>query len=250
MSTHDEHGHEHGHSHEHGEAHGHEHGHGHGHGHGGAPAPAADDTPAGTLSVVIVLVLLFMWGSISAIIPLVKRQLAGQEAKVVWSREPAEKHELRAAEDAALGTAGKNDDGTYRLPFQDAKKILLSNPALLGGLAASAAAPAATAAVPEGVDPAVLAKGQELFAAKTCVACHTTDGKQGVGPTFKGLLGRTETLSDGSTVVVDEAYIKKSIMEPNAQIVQGFLPNLMPPLAATMSEEEVAALVTFVSSIR
>jgi cytochrome c oxidase subunit 2 len=61
-----------------------------------------------------------------------------------------------------------------------------------------------------------------------CVACHSTDGAPGVGPTWQGLYLREEQLTDGSTVIADDAYIANSIDEPNAQIVAGFNPNIMP----------------------
>lgn len=61
-----------------------------------------------------------------------------------------------------------------------------------------------------------------------CVSCHTTDGTPGAGPTWQGVIGRNEPLDDGTTVTVDAEYIRNSITHPNDQIVEGFLPNLMP----------------------
>jgi cytochrome c oxidase subunit 2 len=61
-----------------------------------------------------------------------------------------------------------------------------------------------------------------------CIACHSLDGAPGVGPTWQGLYGREEALTDGSTVVVDDEYIINSILDPNSQITAGFNPNLMP----------------------
>ncbi|MEZ4516511.1 MAG: cytochrome c oxidase subunit II [Chloroflexota bacterium] len=61
-----------------------------------------------------------------------------------------------------------------------------------------------------------------------CVACHSTDGSAGVGPTWQGLYLHEVELSDGSTVTVDDEYIHNSIMDPNSQIVAGFTENLMP----------------------
>ena len=61
-----------------------------------------------------------------------------------------------------------------------------------------------------------------------CVACHSIDGAPGVGPTWQGLYGREEELTDGSTVTVDDQFIIDSILDPNKQITAGFNPNLMP----------------------
>jgi cytochrome c oxidase subunit 2 len=48
------------------------------------------------------------------------------------------------------------------------------------------------------------------------------------GPTWQGIYGRTEPLDDGTTVIADDEYLRSSIINPNAQIVEGYLPNLMP----------------------
>ena len=62
-----------------------------------------------------------------------------------------------------------------------------------------------------------------------CVSCHSADGSGNLpGPTWAGLFGREETLADGSTVTVDEAYLHESIVNPNSQIVADFAPNVMP----------------------
>jgi cytochrome c oxidase subunit 2 len=55
-----------------------------------------------------------------------------------------------------------------------------------------------------------------------CNSCHSLDGAQLAGPTWQGIYGRQEELSDGTTVTVDDAYIRESIMDPNAKIVAGF----------------------------
>ena len=65
------------------------------------------------------------------------------------------------------------------------------------------------------------------------------------GPSFKGLFGKSESLTDGSTVTVDENYLSTSIRNPMQQVVAGY-PPVMPPIAA--SDAEVDALVQFVKS--
>ncbi len=91
------------------------------------------------------------------------------------------------------------------------------------------------------VDPAV----KQLLASKGCVACHSDNGSSGVGPTFKGLFGRKETLADGSSVEVDDAYLRESIRNPNAKLVKGFQP-VMPPLPLT--EAEVDLIVNYIKA--
>ncbi|MCB8976847.1 MAG: cytochrome c oxidase subunit II [Ardenticatenaceae bacterium] len=71
-------------------------------------------------------------------------------------------------------------------------------------------------------------RGQQFYTELGCAGCHTLDGTTGVGPTWQGIYGREEALTDGTTVVVNDDYIRHSIVAPNDQIVAGFNPNIMP----------------------
>src|SRR5687767_3570248 len=64
-------------------------------------------------------------------------------------------------------------------------------------------------------------RGQALVAANGCAACHSINGAPGIGPTWFGLFGRQETLTDGTVVVADDAYIHESIKAPQEKIVAG-----------------------------
>ncbi|MBU6959581.1 cytochrome c oxidase subunit II [Pseudomonas sp. CVAP len=89
------------------------------------------------------------------------------------------------------------------------------------------------------------AQGQQLAKSFGCVACHSVDGSKGVGPSWQGLYGKTETLEDGTRIKVDEDYIKESVLKPNAKIVKGYAP-IMP--AFTPSDTELSALIAFIKS--
>jgi cytochrome c2 len=89
-------------------------------------------------------------------------------------------------------------------------------------------------------------RGQQVSTDYGCIACHTVDGSPGVGPSWLGMWGRTETLSDGSTVVVDEDYFVDSILNPGRDLVAGY-PNVM--LRAFVQEEEVIDLMAFARSL-
>ena len=80
-----------------------------------------------------------------------------------------------------------------------------------------------------------------------CLACHTTDGTALIGPTWKGLFGRTEELEGGGTVTVDDAYLQESIKDPGAKVVKGFTTILMPPL--TLSEDDVKAIIDYIKTL-
>jgi cytochrome c oxidase subunit 2 len=91
-----------------------------------------------------------------------------------------------------------------------------------------------------------VAQGRALADAKGCAACHTIDGSARVGPTWKGLYGKTETMKDGATALVDEAYLRSFIRDPQARGVKGFAP-VMPKIE--LSDEELAALVAFIQTL-
>jgi cytochrome c oxidase subunit 2 len=109
----------------------------------------------------------------------------------------------------------------------------------------STAAGATAGAAPGTAADDKLALGKALSQSKGCVACHSTNGAPGVGPTWKGLYGKTETFADGSTAKVDEAYLKDFIRNPTARVVKGFAP-IMPKIE--MTDGELAALVAYIES--
>jgi cytochrome c oxidase subunit 2 len=93
-------------------------------------------------------------------------------------------------------------------------------------------------------------RGFQLFQEKGCNACHSIDGTFIVGPTLKGLYGKTViVLTDGRerTVVADEAYIRKSILDPNADIVKGFAP-IMP--AQKLTDKEIEEIIRYLKELK
>jgi cytochrome c oxidase subunit 2 len=92
--------------------------------------------------------------------------------------------------------------------------------------------------------------GSSLYQEKGCFACHSTDGTPRVGPSFKGLFGKKEEVisgGKGETVVVDEAFVRKFISEPNVVHIEGY-PPIMPKIS--MSDEELTALVDYIKSLK
>lgn len=87
--------------------------------------------------------------------------------------------------------------------------------------------------------------GKQLYSNQGCNACHSLDGSSGVGPTWEGLYGTTgRQMSDGSTVTVDENYLRESILKSGAKVVQGYQNNM--PSFANLSAREVSALIAFI----
>jgi cytochrome c oxidase subunit II len=91
--------------------------------------------------------------------------------------------------------------------------------------------------------------GAKLFEELRCGTCHRSVGGQPPRcPPLEGLFGTTVTLADGSTVVADEAYIRESILRPNAKIVKGY-PSAMPPFEGQIGEEGMNDLIAYLKSL-
>lgn len=101
------------------------------------------------------------------------------------------------------------------------------------------------AARPVDGDPEV---GQKLFFERGCASCHSFDGTAKQGPTLMGLVGKTRpviTAEKPREIVADEEYIRRSILEPNHDIVQGYVPGAMPglPIAPDEARHLAAGIV-------
>ena len=79
-----------------------------------------------------------------------------------------------------------------------------------------------------------------------CTSCHSVDGSRSEGPTWEGLAGSTVTLADGSTVVADEAYLRRAITDPQAEVVAGY-PAPMP--AVEVSDAQADRLVAYIQGL-
>jgi len=90
--------------------------------------------------------------------------------------------------------------------------------------------------------------GEKLFQDLACNTCHRPDA-QGRGPVLQGLFGKTQTLSSGDTIVVDEAYLRESILNPGARITANFQP-IMPAFQGLVSEEQLLQLIEYVKSLQ
>ncbi|MCW5876861.1 MAG: cytochrome c oxidase subunit II [Anaerolineales bacterium] len=93
--------------------------------------------------------------------------------------------------------------------------------------------------------------GQRWAATYGCTACHSLTGQSGVGPTWLGLYNHEVTLTDGSVVIADLDYLHRSIVDPNAQVVAGFQPGVMPQdFAERLTEEQIQQIIAFIVSLQ
>lgn len=95
-------------------------------------------------------------------------------------------------------------------------------------------------------------QGWNILRRNGCNACHSSDGTKLVGPSYLGIWGNSRTVTTGRDqreVIADEDYIKRSIFEPNADIVEGFNKGLMLSYEGMVTEEEVELIIEYLKSL-
>ena len=89
-------------------------------------------------------------------------------------------------------------------------------------------------------------RGRRIANTSGCAACHGADGSGGVGPKFVGLYGSTVTLTDGSTFVADDVYLRRSITDPAAQLVEGYA--VIMPISG-LSDDDIEDVVAYIREL-
>lgn len=89
-------------------------------------------------------------------------------------------------------------------------------------------------------------RGRAVVTQNGCIACHAFDARRGVGPGWGGIYGTTRSLQDGRSVVVDDAYLRRAMLEPAADVVDGF-DNVMIP--AAVNAEQLADIIALIREL-
>jgi cytochrome c oxidase subunit 2 len=95
-------------------------------------------------------------------------------------------------------------------------------------------------------------KGASLVSEKGCIGCHSIDGSKLVGPSFKGIYNRkTTVITDGEEreVISDEEYLRRSILNPGADIVEGY-PPIMPSLEGALTDGELEEMIEYLKTLK
>lgn len=88
--------------------------------------------------------------------------------------------------------------------------------------------------------------GEQIWR-QQCKICHSIDGSPGTGPTWQNKFGHDAALNDGSSVERDANYIRESILNPNAKIVQGYAA-AMPSFQGQLNDEDIDGLIAFIKA--
>ena len=92
-------------------------------------------------------------------------------------------------------------------------------------------------------------KGQKLFIDMACNACHSVDGSLKLGPTIKSQYGKNIRHTNGSVVIIDDQYIRESLIDPLKYIAEGYTP-IMPSYKPVLTDEDIENLIAFIKALK
>ena len=160
----------------------------------------------------------------------------------------AESEAVTITRDAATITITTDNCGQFsnatKLAIRtgDDPRVVTAVPTTGGGDGADATA----VATPTG--PTV-ARGTQLVEALGCLACHALDDTVLAAPSWLGLYGRPEQLVSGESVVVDDAYLRESILMSQAKIVAGFEDFAPMPDFSSLESIDLESIILYLKTI-
>ena len=92
-------------------------------------------------------------------------------------------------------------------------------------------------------------KGQKLFIDMACNACHSVDGSLKLGPTIKSQYGKNIRHTDGSVVIIDDQYIRESLIYPLKYIAEGYTP-IMPSYKLVLNDEDIENIIAYIKALK
>lgn len=90
--------------------------------------------------------------------------------------------------------------------------------------------------------------GKQLFTNQGCSTCHSIDGSTLIGPSLLGKFGSKEKLTSGTSITIDDNYIRESLVDPNAKVVEGFTP-VMPTYKGRLNDKQITSLIDYIKSL-
>lgn len=168
-------------------------------------------------------------------------------AQIERGEYPAEMKAEILVKDASTFPLTEKNCGQFTA--DTAQDIKGRDPTVAKAAVAATPAPAAAGGAPPAGGAA--AQGRTLATQQGCAACHSTGGAAGVGPTWKGIAGSTAQFADGSSGTRDEAYLREAIVSPDAKIVKGFTPGIMPKtFGEKLSADQINALIEYMKTLK
>jgi cytochrome c oxidase subunit II len=91
--------------------------------------------------------------------------------------------------------------------------------------------------------------GEYIYKNRGCAQCHSVDGSNKTGPPWNGIWGTNRAMADGTSVLVDENYLRESILEPKEKVVAGY-PPVMPTFKGQLKDEQIDGLIEYIKTLK
>ena len=95
----------------------------------------------------------------------------------------------------------------------------------------------------------LLELGEKIYKKNACYTCHSVDGSQVIGPSFKGIWATKAEHTDGTSSLIDENYIRESIIDPQSKIINGYQP-VMPSYKNILRDREIQGVIEYIKSLK
>jgi len=92
-------------------------------------------------------------------------------------------------------------------------------------------------------------RGQDVFNRMACNACHSVDGSLKLGPTIKSQYGKNIRHTNVSVVIIDDQYIRESLVDPLKYIAEGYTP-IMPSYKPVLKDEDIENLIAYIKALK
>ena len=93
------------------------------------------------------------------------------------------------------------------------------------------------------------AKGFDIFNRMACNACHSIDGSLKLGPSMKNQYGKEILHTDGTIMIIDDEYIRRSLIDPLKHIAEGYTP-IMPSYKPVLNDEDIENLIAYIKALK
>ena len=91
--------------------------------------------------------------------------------------------------------------------------------------------------------------GHKLFNDMACIACHTINGSLKLGPSLQNQYGKELLHTDGTVLIVNDKYIRESLIQPLKYIVEGYTP-IMPSYAPILKEQDISNIIAYIKTLK
>ena len=92
--------------------------------------------------------------------------------------------------------------------------------------------------------------GEALYQQRGCKGCHSIDGSQNTGPSFKNNWGTERVFGDGTKGVMDENYVRESLLYPGKLKRVGYTGKNMPSYSGQLKDIDIDSIIAYLKTLK